>query len=272
MQFHASLAPAAAIFALIGTGALAQDISLAVAPPHIPNYAGLGIGGLPDYLGSDNYMAGAAPFGRLSLGGERYVSLEGNYLSLNLLDNPNWRVGPALLYRFGRDDGTDDPVVALLPEIDDTVDAGLFAAYEIVNPGEARDRWRFGGNVLADVGSEYNGFTASVSVRRWLPVGRYGSLGISGALNYGSDNYMDTYFSVSPAGAAASGLAPYQASGGLRDIQIAAVYMHPLSDKWVVGGGALYSHLLDDAQDSPVVDDRGSADQLIFGIGVARFW
>lgn len=272
MQLRSSLLPATALLALTSTGAVSQELSLSIGPANIPNYAGLGIGGLPDYLGSDNYTGGVAPFGRLSLGGERYVSLEGNYLSMNLLDHPTWRVGPALLYRFGRDDDTDDPVVALLPEIDDTVDAGLFAGYEIVNPGEARDRWRFGGSVLGDVGGEYNGFTASVSVRRWLPVGRYGSLGLAGALNYGNDNYMDTYFSVSPAGAAASGLAPYQASGGLRDIQIAAIYIHPLNDKWVVGGGALYSHLLDDAADSPVVDGRGSADQLIFGIGVARFW
>jgi MipA family protein len=66
--------PATALLALIGTGVLAQDLSLAVAPSHIPNYFGLGIGGAPDYIGSDNYMAGAAPFGRLSLGGERYVT------------------------------------------------------------------------------------------------------------------------------------------------------------------------------------------------------
>ncbi|MGL4281156.1 MAG: hypothetical protein ACRCS0_12370, partial [Albidovulum sp.] len=97
MQFHRALIPAASLLALAGSAALAQDLSLAGGPAHLPNYAGLGIGGLPDYLGSDNYTGGVAPFGRLSLGGDRYVSLEGNYLSMNLLDHPNWRVGPALL-------------------------------------------------------------------------------------------------------------------------------------------------------------------------------
>lgn len=102
MQLRSSLLPATALLALTSTGAFSQELSLALGPANIPNYAGLGIGGLPDYIGSDNYTGGAAPFGRLSLGGERYVSLEGNYLSMNLLDHPNWRVGPALLYRFGR--------------------------------------------------------------------------------------------------------------------------------------------------------------------------
>ena len=45
-----------------------------------------------------------------------------------------------------------------------------------------------------------------------------------------------------------------------------------LSPKWHVAGGIIYSKLLEDASDSPVVDERGSSDQLYVGVGVAYAW
>lgn len=41
---------------------------------------------------------------------------------------------------------------------------------------------------------------------------------------------------------------------------------------WHLAVGAKYFRLLDDAQDSPVVDNRGERDQWIAGLGFAYGW
>ncbi|WP_158963741.1 MipA/OmpV family protein [Chachezhania sediminis] len=244
---------------------MAQTSPLVIAPGYAPNFAGIGVGATPDYFGSSDYKAGAAPGVHLSWG-RRYVDLVGNYLSANVLDHPHWRAGPALVYRFGRDDVIDE-VVNGLPEIDDTTELGVFLA-RVYRPSEdVRDRLRIGGNITYDVGGVHDGYTVGLSVNRWLPVFRYSAVGLSVATTYGSGNYMDTYFSVTPQGSATTGLPAYQAGAGLRDVRLSAVFIQPLSEKFFVGAGVLYDRILGDAQDSPIVSMRGARDQVLFGVG-----
>lgn len=250
--------------------ARAETDAIDVSPVAIPNYAGLGFGGIPDYIGSDDYQAGVAPFARLSWGG-RYIDIQGNFASINLLDDPNWRVGPAAVLRLGRRD-VDDPVVDLLPSIDASLDLGAFASYEIVDPQEPRDRWVFLADLTHDVTGAHSGFTASAAVRKWFPVRNFAAFSLSLATTYGSGDYMDTYFSVTPAGAAASGLAPFAADAGLRDVRVTGVFVQPLSKEWIVAGGLMYKRLVGDAADTPITDVRGSEGQFVFGLGAARLF
>ncbi len=267
-----SIAVATGAALLCGSAALAQEEFLTISPNYLPNYFGIGIGGAPDYVGSDNYFLGGAPFGRYNLGGERYIELDGNYLSANLLNNRNWQFGPAALYRFGRDDSVDDDAVSKMPKIDDTVELGFQFGYQIVEPSNPRSRWRIGGNIRWDVGGEYDGFVVDASVRRWMPLGKHGALGLSGGLTYGSDNYTSTFFSVSDEDSLKTGMDSYDADGGMRSANLIAVYIQPISEHWLVGGGGMYTRMVGDAGDSPITDDRGSKDQFIFGAGVAYTW
>lgn len=251
-------------------GARAESEFIDLSPVAIPSFLGLGIGIAPDHIGSDDDMAGAVPFGRYSWG-NRYVSLQGNFATANLLDHPGWRFGPAAILRFGRSD-VDDAVVDLLPEIDHSLDLGVFVSYEIVSPGDPRNRWAFAADILHDVTGEHSGFTASASARKWFPLGRFAALGLSAASTYGSADYMDTYFSVTPAGAVASGLPAFGADAGFRDVRFTALVIQPLSEQWIVGAGLMYMRLLNDAADTPITDQRGSADQVIFGLGAARLF
>ncbi len=269
--FRHVFAAAALSLAMSATSAAAADV-FSFAPAHIPNFFGIGIGAAPDYVGSDDDMVGGLPVGRLRFSGERYLSLEGNAASFNLLQHPNWRAGPMGLYRFGRDDDVDDPVVKRMKEIDDTIELGGFLSYELVAASDPRNRWLFGGNVLFDVGDSHDGMVATAQVRRWLPVGRSGAFGLGAAVTYGSEDYTQTYFSVTPQDAAATGLPVFDAGDGLRDIRVIAAYMQPLNRHWILGAGAMYSRLLGDAADSPVVEMRGDRDQLIYGFGVAYTW
>lgn len=59
---------------------------------------------------------------------------------------------------------------------------------------------------------------------------------------------------------------------GLRDARLWAIGILHLSLKWHVGEGLMYSSLLGDAADSPVVSERGSRDQWAYGIGFMYSW
>ena len=94
---------------IVGQGVQAEDLMIPLELPQL-NFFGGGVGAYPDYFGSSDYDVGAAPFGRFSLGGSRFVRLLGNEVRVNLLDNRNWQLGPAALWRFGRKD-VENPVV-----------------------------------------------------------------------------------------------------------------------------------------------------------------
>ena len=246
----------------------AEGDNLVVAPSYLPNFFGVGVGAYPDYFGSDDQAFGVAPFGRLSWG-QRYIDFQATFATANLLNDSNWRAGPTLFWRFGRSD-VDDPVVNLLPEIDGSLELGAFAGYETVSLDDPRDRWSFSAGFGQDVSGVHGGLTAWASARRWIPVNRYGALGFSFGGTYGSSDFMNSYFSVTPSGATASGLSEYTAGAGMRDLRAGVVYIQPISQQWQVGAGVFYSRILGDAADSPIVKDRGSRNQFYYGFAISR--
>ena len=83
---------------------------------------------------------------------------------------------------------------------------------------------------------------------------------------------MDTYFSIDAIDAARTGLPLFKAESGVRDVSVSPVVFIRLTKAWYLGIGFKYSHLLEDAEDSPVVDIRGDANQWIAGAGIAYIW
>jgi outer membrane protein len=248
----------------------AAEGGLALVPGALPNYVGLGVGVANDYVGSDELAPGGLPLARLSWE-NRYVTLEGNYLAANVINHPVIRVGPAGLYRFGRDH-VDDNSVDHLPSIDDTVELGGFAGLEFVAEDDPRKRIYLSIDFLHDVADSHDGYVVSAAARAWYPLARATEFGVSVATSYGSEDYMSTFFSIGSEGAARSGLAAYDASDGLRDARVTVLVIQSLSKNWHVGAGVLYSRLLSEAADSPIVDDRGSANQIVGGIGFVYSW
>jgi outer membrane protein len=257
----------AAHVALVG-GVAAADAALTdFEPDYLPNFAGLGPGFVPDYIGSDDYRFGVAPFARVSWG-ERYVDFIANFARANVLEHENWRFGPSGTLRLARDSVEDD-VVDRLPDIDATLELGAFVGYVVNTGDDPRNRLRAKISFTHDVLGESDGFVVAASLKKWFPVGRFGAFGVSVGTTYASDDHADTYYSVSAAGSAASGLPIFSAGGGLRDARVTAVFAHPISESVILGAGALYGRMLGDAADSPIVSDRGSKDQFIVGVGGA---
>ncbi|MDW4498359.1 MipA/OmpV family protein [Sulfitobacter sp. D35] len=249
---------------LLGGQAMAQ--TAVPLPERTPDYFGFGFGAGPRYIGSDDFTVAAVPIGRKHYG-NRYVSLEANLLTVNVLDHPHWQAGPAGILRFGRLNPKEERIEEL-PEIDMSIDLGGFVGYRWGST-DPRDNWRVGAQVLHDVSGVHEGYVMDLSVRRFLPVGDYASLGIGLAASWGSDDYTSTYFGIDAAGAAASGLPAFDAGSGWRDARLLAVYIQPVSRNWALGAGMAYSYLLEDAGASPVTLSR---DQFYAGIGVLRLW
>ena len=256
---------------LAALSAARADVFAIPVDPGTPNFAGFAFGAYPDYLGSDDQSFGAMPFLRLQLGGERFLRVLGNEARINLLDRSGWRLGPAALWRFGRQD-VDDEVVRRMQEIDDSIDLGLFGGYTWMDADDPRRQTSVHAWGLADVTGSHDGWTAGLGGYFMRPVARALTLAMGAAATYGSDNYMNTYFGVTPEDSLASGLPVYGAGAGVRDVRGWVVGTLHLSPKWHVGVGALYTRLLGDAADSPVVARRGSADQWGYGAGALYSW
>lgn len=83
---------------------------------------------------------------------------------------------------------------------------------------------------------------------------------------------MDTYFSVDENNRECSGLTVFGATGGVKDFRINSAMVMHLYLKWHLALGLQYRCMLNDANDSPVVNERGSSNQFIGGLGLAYSW
>jgi outer membrane protein len=262
----------AVVILSLASVAQAQDSPFNIE--NVPNVVGVGIAMLPDYPGSDDYMVGGAPFFKINLDSqfEYYLRLLATDLQLNLINHPIFRFGPAFNYRFGRNDDVEDDVVKKMKEIDGTIEAGAFMGIELVDKDNPRQRFLSQVEFLSDVGGEYKGYNVSLSASYWFPVHKAVDVTFGGGITYADGNYMETYFGVDQKNADRTGLPVYEADSGLLMARINTGAVLHLSMSWHLAAGLQYRPLLDDAADSPIVDDRGSTSQWIYGLGVAYSW
>lgn len=230
----------------------------------------LGVAGIyrPDFRGSADYEFQPLPF--VGFEYERWgrtLSVEGTDLKLNLLGDGRFEAGPVLGWRSGRDDDIDNDVVRLLPSIDGTVEGGAFAGVRWdVGPG----RIGAGAKVLADLGGVDGGFTVTGDVSWAAPISERLSYSIGANIVWADEEYMQTYYGVTAAGATASGLAPYQPDSGVESIGLSVSARYQLNNRWGVALLASYDRLMDQAADTPIVTQEGSENQARVGFAVFR--
>lgn len=265
-----------AVFAAMSFASVAsaqQAGGIAVEVPQVRNYIALGLASVPDYTGSDDYTAAIGPAGLLRFdSSERYVRLLATELSVNLLNSRNFSLGPMLNYRIGRTDDVEDEVVARMREIDDSLEAGGFVGWRWMSAQDPRHQVSLQLQGVFDVSGGHDGFLTSASARYFVPVARWLIVSLGTAATYASENYTQTYFGVDPDNAARSGLPLFRAGGGMRDVRISPMALVSFSPKWHLSAGVIFSQLVGDAADSPVVDTRGDSSQWMAGIGIVYAW
>lgn len=225
---------------------------------------GLGAGVAPDYEGSDDYEG--VPM--LMLSGKydsgRSFALMGTNLRVNLITSDTFQFGPILNYRMERDD-VDNDRVDRMRKVDAAFEAGIYALANFNN-------FLVGVDFLTDISDEHEGSLVQGNVGyKWQ---HSNDLVITPNLflTYASSDYMDTYFGVNADNVGNSGLDFYKADSGLKDVGARVVANYTPWDRWGVMGILSISSLLNDAEDSPIVDQEGESTQMFFGVmGTYRF-
>ncbi len=257
---------------IMPTIANAQSAGLAFEVPQLRNAVGIAVGVVPDYSGSDDVTVGVGPSGYVHWDDTyRYVKLVATELSVNVLNDKNWSIGPVINYRFGRSD-VEDEVVKLTKDIDGTVEVGAFVGWTNVNKVDPRYRFNVSGQILADVGDTHSGVLGTLSARYWAPVAKPLVLTIGGSVSYASEEYNNTYYGVSATDASLSGLPTFTAEAGMRDFKISPMAIFSFSPNWHLGAGVVFSRLMGDAADSPFVSTRGDKNQIFAGMGLIYAW
>ena len=83
-----------------------------------------------------------------------------------------------------------------------------------------------------------------------------------------NDKYASAFYSIGAADAT-SGLPAYSAAGGINYAGVDATARYYFSETFSIRAFAEWDRLLGDAADSPLVKQRGSADQVEVGLGAA---
>ena len=126
--------------------------------------------------------------------------------------------------------------------------------------------------LLADVSDEHDGYLAQASVGyRWKAMPEL-TVTPTVFLTYADDDYMDTYFGVNSGNRGSSTLPSYSADSGLKDVGINLVAHYTPWEQWGIMGMFSYKALLNDAKESPIVDDEGDDKQFMLGLMVTYRW
>lgn len=246
---HGVFAAAFGAAALMGQSAMAQDRALSFSLTGGASYG-------PSYFGSDSYDV--TPSGSFGFYGLNFGSLR--------LGDPDDRTkfapGTGLrgAFRFiGERDGKDE--LAGLDDVDASVELGI----GLQSTSEFAQ-------VFADVRYGVIGHEAlSAEVGANLIYRGQGGLVVHGGprAEFGNARFMRTYFGVTPAESARSGLAAYRPDGGLQSLGLEIGAYQPLNDDWGITGSVRYDRLQEDAADSPIVR-QGDRDQFTIQIGLTR--
>ena len=118
-----------------------------------------GVGVAPDFEGSSDYDVVPFIFGDVNALGVR-LEIQSLGARLNFRPDRPFQFGPVFSYRPGREDVSNE-VVDRLEDIDDSFEAGGFVSYEFTDLFGSADSFALSAEVLADLGSGHEGWTAS---------------------------------------------------------------------------------------------------------------
>lgn len=227
-------------------------------PPPTPDFEGaiaLMVGYAPDYQGGSGRVVRFTPGIYLRYGRYAVSTISGfvtrketeviRGLSADLLNTEQLRVNFGLRIDRGRD-SSDSPALSGLEDVQPTVRGRLLVSRALgrgwsLSVGTSADLLGRGGGVLLDanIGKTYR--FGSQTTWSW-------GLGVSA----GNERYMQTYFGITEAQAAATGYPVFTPGAGLRDVSLGVDMRSDLGERWVVYLGAGASRVLSPARDSPL--------------------
>lgn len=263
----------------LSAGAQAQEGTPPAIDPNKDSITiAVGAAYMPSYEGSDDYSFTPAASVRGRVSNFAFFT-RGTNVFVDVIPDSGangWDIelGPVANFRRDRSTGIKDAQVKALGKIDEAFELGGWVG--IAKTGvltSAYDNLSFRVSYLADVGDSHNSYVITPSVEYGTPVSRTAYAGVSLSAVYVGKGYGRTYFDVTPAGAAASGLPAYTLSGsGFKTVRTTAFVMKSLTGDMTrglgIGAGVSYGRLLGKYKDSPIVSVAGDADQWVAAAGL----
>jgi outer membrane protein len=169
-----------------------------------------------------------------------------------------WSFGPSFRYLSSRD-SADHAQLTGLDDIDTAFEIGGKIAYTwgMWRPSLAL-RHGFGG---------HDGIVGEAQIEAVFFPTAQTELAIGPRASFASAEYMRTYFGVTPAESAASGLAAYDPGAGLKGLGFEVTGRYRFNPEWALASSLAYERLIGDAGDSPIVQ-TGDADQITARLGL----
>lgn len=127
---------------------------------------------------------------------------------------------------------------------------GVFANYNVNEQLTLKSALRGG---LGDAG---DGGLLNLGATYKLYNANFIGVNLNASVKFGSSSYMQSYFGVSPAQSAASGLAAYQPAAGLAMAQVGLTGGFPISREIYIISSVTVQRLLGDAANSPIVKKK----------------
>jgi outer membrane protein len=258
------------------TRGLAVVLWLCAAPASAVEWTvGAGVAAAPDYEGSDHYRAVPVPLVVANdlYHPETFVVWRFNQIFSNLLPNDHLRVGPYAEFIPVRDDVKNNKVDDMRDGGDNVLMLGARFGYEGRLSGQRGE-----GNLKTlgvYVTPRFDVLNNNGALVTFGPVytGAYnaGQWSVEARLEgtWASDDYMENAFSVTSADARRTGFDQFTAGADLKNVSTLIQTAYRLTEHWRLTGAFGYSRLLGDAEDSPLVDDAGDANQFLVGLGAA---
>lgn len=257
---------------MLAMAAPASAQSASGAPQDGDWKVGVGIGALhaPIFPGASKSEIRPAPY--LSINYRDRFFVRGPAAGVNLL-----RFGPDDRFRLGvmmritpeaEWDKSDDYALHRLGHIWAGADAGLFGSYRgkswfaelaatkgVVLREEQHEKSTRASGMAVEFGFGYG--TRITSKLRWM---------VQANTHWSDATRARTYFGISGAQSAVTGLEPYRPKAGITSYGVTTTLNYAFGKRWSVLGLVKYARLVGDAKDSPIVAANGKVNQLYTGV------
>lgn len=232
---------------------------------------GLGPAIVPEYEGSDRYGLVPLPLVRAQQG-PVHATLLGLHLTSNLIPDANWRLGPSLNVRRGYEDADEKAVRNL--DVDRAFEIGVKGGYDFHfdRGAQPRSTLAVAAEFLVDVSDESSGYVLTPGVTYRSALTPDWNVAVGGNFSYASDGYMSHYFGISNGEAAKTGLSARDADADVKNMALFGSVGYAITEAWRATVFAQFKRMLGDAEDSPVVDDKGEANNAAVGLVFSYTW
>ncbi|KPF46727.1 MipA/OmpV family protein [Rhizobium sp. AAP43] len=226
-------------------------------------YLTLGGSGIsaPTFEGSKDRKFFFSPIISVGRGGAPRFSSRNDNPSFAIYDTDVLRAGVVGKFVPGRDADTDDALRGL-SEVKWGGEVGAFADLYMTDYLRARAEIRQGFRA-------HDGLVADVALDAFTDMAPDLRVSAGPRMSYATSGYTEAYYGVNATESAASGLSQYDPEGGITSYGAGGAITWDATDKLQVSAFTEYKRLAGPVADSSLVQERGSKNQLMFGLSAS---